>query len=722
MELREFAEQVLFATTLEEKLRRPGTLTDERPGPAMDAPPQPGRPSELRFKPPGSGNRDFPGVHRLEQERERGRLLHFFANHELLATELMALVLLRFPDAPPAFRRGVLQTLQEEQDHTRLYLRRMEQCGIRFGELPVSGYFWRSVSPMARPMDFVAGLSLTFEQANLDFCRHFAQGFNQVGDALTAELLEGIYRDEIAHVAHGLKWFRRWKDPAQSDWEAFCQTLQFPLSPRRAKGAGFNVEGRRAAGLDTEFIARLNAFSQSKGRTPTVHVFNPFTEGYMAKGVSFSPVKSQVQLARDLAVLPMYLAREDDVVLLPRRPSDTVLADLADAGFPVPEFVEVGIDRASESAAIQRLSSRKLGALRPWAWGPDSVERLGALFDSVTGDARPAEQCFNEGIAQLYSKAWSANFLRDLLVAWEQASPNVAGIRDWICPSSVVGREVSSWASAQEAIAHFRSAHPCRLVVKEALGLAGANALRLWEPTVLPAQEAWMCSALERGGRLVVEPWLDRVGEFSVHWEMRPDGLHLRGFAGLLSDHRGQYQGNWAEPRFATRPPHHAVSALAGRIAAMIPAAVIWLGTLLEPRLRDLGFLGPLGIDSFLYRDAQGSIRWKPVVEINPRCTMGRLTLELMRAVAPGSHARFRLVNRSQLRGLGVPGFPEFARTFCTTRTREREGEPVRRIREGCFCLTDSEQAEVCVAVFEVRRQPFNSPTAWETRHDGGMA
>jgi uncharacterized ferritin-like protein (DUF455 family) len=243
MEIREFAERVLFGTTLEEKLAQPASeLTDDRPGASHAAPEHPGRPADLRFKGPGRG-RDFPDLRALEQERERGRLLHFFANHELLATELMALVLLRFPEAPPAFRRGVVQTLQEEQDHTRMYCRRMAECGLTFGEMPVSGYFWRAVSPMAHPMDFVAGLSLTFEQANLDFSRQFAAAFQAVGDDRTAGLLEGIYRDEIAHVAHGLKWFRRWKNPALSDWEAFQSQLKFPLSPQRAKGSVLNVEG-----------------------------------------------------------------------------------------------------------------------------------------------------------------------------------------------------------------------------------------------------------------------------------------------------------------------------------------------------------------------------------------------------------------------------------------------------------------------------------------------
>src|SRR5579859_3266934 len=252
MELRQFAEEVLFAQTLEGKLLCPSNVTDERPGPAITAPAMPGRPPDLQFKPKNTGKAKLPSVRDLEQPAQRCRLLHFFANHELLATELMALVLLRFPDTPPAFRRGVLQTLREEQQHTRWYLDRMHECGISFGELPVSGYFWRSISSMESPLDYVAGLSLTFEQANLDFARSFSRAFAQVGDAESSRLLERIYQDEIGHVAYGLNWFRKWKDPKLSDWEAFCRQLKFPMSAQRAKGPGYNVAGRLAAGLDRE--------------------------------------------------------------------------------------------------------------------------------------------------------------------------------------------------------------------------------------------------------------------------------------------------------------------------------------------------------------------------------------------------------------------------------------------------------------------------------------
>ena len=60
MELREFAERVLFATTLDGKLSCPATITDERPGAALDAPAMPGRPAELRFKDQRTGKAGFP--------------------------------------------------------------------------------------------------------------------------------------------------------------------------------------------------------------------------------------------------------------------------------------------------------------------------------------------------------------------------------------------------------------------------------------------------------------------------------------------------------------------------------------------------------------------------------------------------------------------------------------------------------------------------------------
>lgn len=762
MELRDFAEQVLFATTLEDKLRCPDSLTDEHPGPPLIAPAAPGRPAGLHFKPQVSGKAEFPGLHQLENKTERGRLLHFFANHELLATELMALVLLKFPDAPTAFRKGLVQTLKDEQEHTRLYIGRMKACGIEFGELPVSGYFWRCVAPMEHPMDYVASLSLTFEQANLDFARHFARGFAAVGDEATAKLLEKIYRDEIGHVAYGLKWFRRWKQPEESDWDAFCRTLKFPLSPQRAKGFSLNVEGRRAAGLDPEFIARLNVYAQSKGRTPSVFVFNPFAEGRIAGGKTFNANKHQLQLARDLENLPQFLCRQDDVVLVERRPSVEFLSGIKAAGFALPEFVELnpGVEHRHDTSGslsplkrgegwsegilekwasspqtsppsgeerekttpkhvtgISELVHRKLGRLRPWAWGPDSLELLKPLFANVTGETRIADQRFNDRLAQLYSKAWSAEFLRSILCSSRREEALIeksendwslltsAATRDWLCSEAEVGVAVNSLDEALIAVQQIRSRGHHKVVVKEALGLAGSNALRLFEPEVLETHRRWMAKALSNGRTLVVEPWLERVLDFSIQLEMSADGLKLCGYTGLLNDAKGQFQGNFAESHHHKRIPAKVVALFhEPDISNRLLELYAGIFTALEAELCRVDFVGPIGIDAFVYRDAAGAVRLKPIVEINPRYTMGRVLVELMKQTCQGSCGIFRLVNQVQLRAAGVEGFSGFAQTLSERFPLQLEGEPLPRIKAGALCLNDPATAQACLAVFQVGR------------------
>ncbi|MEO0447580.1 MAG: DUF455 family protein, partial [Verrucomicrobiota bacterium] len=256
MEIRDFAERVLFANTLEEKLGKPDSpIVDLHPGRPLSHDTTPGRPSSLQF---GKGSTPpLPAEHQLRSEEERAILLHFFANHELLATELMALALLRFPEAPTDFRQGLYRTLREEQRHTRWYVKRLGECGLSFGDLPVNHYFWKAVSTMEQPLDYVSRLSLTFEQANLDYSFHYAGLLERSGDPKSATILQQIYRDEIRHVQYGLHWFRRWKPPHLSDWHAYSERLSFPLSPSRAKANGnapFNEEARLTAGLTPSFV------------------------------------------------------------------------------------------------------------------------------------------------------------------------------------------------------------------------------------------------------------------------------------------------------------------------------------------------------------------------------------------------------------------------------------------------------------------------------------
>jgi hypothetical protein len=333
------------------------------------------------------------------------------------------------------------------------------------------------------------------------------------------------------------------------------------------------------------------------------------------------------------------------------------------------------------------------------------LELLQPLLDKVTGEVRTTSQRFNERTARLYSKAWSAGFLRTVLArgALGTAVPTPEPL---LCTEDEAGVAVDTLEGALEAIAAIRRRGHHRVVAKEAHGLAGHNAIRLWEPQLSAAQKRWLAHALQNGRQLVIEPWLERELDFSIQLEMGLRGLKLCGYTGLINDPKGQFRANWAAANYNRRIPAN-VAALFGELADIsgcLQRLYRYILSLLEAELQHADFIGPVGIDAFVYRTPHGDCQLKPVVEINPRYTMGRLTLELMKRTCPGSCGLFRIVSRAQARAEGAADFAAYAVSLSERFPLRLEGEPMPKIREGALCLNDPAHAQVCLATFQVSR------------------
>ncbi len=701
IQLQEFAKQVLFGTTIEEKLGFPREeIIDTRPGNALKTPRKLARPAHLALRERGV-RANHPSSAKLIDEKERGRLLHFFGNHELLATELMALALLKFPEAPASFRQGVLETLKEEQIHTRIYMHRMKQCGVEFGELPLSDYFWKSVSSMEDPLDYVTRLSLTFEQANLDYSREYKKVFEAVGDPSTANILDRIYRDEIDHVGFGLKWFRRWKASGKSDWEAFRERLTFPLSPSRAKGNLFNTKGRSEAGLDEAFIKHLEIFNQSRGRTPSVFWLNPDAERFAAKNSAEDFAWESSALGNDLAFLPAFLSRQDDLLIMAEGPSSKFLRQIQSYGFHLPEILTRSAD---SSLPAPPPIPRKVGDIRPWAWTPESVSFFRKTFESVT---RPVDldTLWNERIRNLFSKSWSADWGRRLAAEFSG--------EDWIAPTDVYAETARNLEELIDLRRRFKSLGYGNIVCKAPFGTA-ANGIRciLAGEEIEPATAAWLGEAWNEQGSVVVEPWLERVFDFSVQLEKRDGELKTIGFTRLLNNARGQFRGIVANA-FCKGVDPETIRFLM-RQTGKRPRIYSWYEDTVMPRLGKAldhaGFRGPLGIDAFVYRDPSGSPRLKTIVEINPRYTMGRIAYELGQRNAASSPGFFQLLTRSQVRKAGSRNFPDFSEKLTKDHPVELTKEKKPRIVSGSFPLTDPLHAKRFLAVYHVRKKLEDLP------------
>jgi uncharacterized ferritin-like protein (DUF455 family) len=138
-------------------------------------------------------------------------LLHAVAHIELNAIDLAWDIIARFAaaDLPRAFCDDWVKVADEEAKHFELLSSRLDALGAAYGDLPAHDGLWQAAESTSH--DLLARLAiapLLLEARGLDVTPGMINKLEKVGDNDSAAVLNIIYRDEIGHVATGVRWFR----------------------------------------------------------------------------------------------------------------------------------------------------------------------------------------------------------------------------------------------------------------------------------------------------------------------------------------------------------------------------------------------------------------------------------------------------------------------------------------------------------------------------------
>jgi hypothetical protein len=271
-------------------------------------------------------------------------------------------------------------------------------------------------------------------------------------------------------------------------------------------------------------------------------------------------------------------------------------------------------------------------------------------------------------MAALYSKAWSAEQLRAFL----QASGH-----DWLCAEQVVGRGCSTVDEVAAQIEKLVAEGAAEIGIKAAVASSGREQIRCRGGSLREGQHSWLQNMLAKQGEVVVEPWLDKAMDLSLHFDIESTGsAKTLGWTRFFTDERGQYRGtmvgnlaNGVDVELARflygggRDPRR-LQRLGNELAAFLA----------EP-LAKAGYAGPVGVDALVYRDGK-VLRLKPVVEINPRFTMGRVAFKLKPRVNSARTALWLVLSRCEVAVSGCATLAEMA-------LRLQERWPVQLTKDG---------------------------------------
>jgi uncharacterized ferritin-like protein (DUF455 family) len=227
-------------------------------------PPRPARPERPLLRPP----KEMPKRRAFGSAAGRVALLRALAHIELNAIDLAWDIVARFrrEPLPRTFFDDWVGVAAEEAVHFELLVLRLADFGARYGDLPAHDGLWESAAATAD--DLLARLAvvpLVLEARGLDVTPEMAATLERVGDPESAAVLRRIYRDEIDHVAAGVRWFDELcRARGLIPDETFRQVV-----PRYFKGElkpPFNREARAAAGFPARYFEPL-----VRGGVPLLH-------------------------------------------------------------------------------------------------------------------------------------------------------------------------------------------------------------------------------------------------------------------------------------------------------------------------------------------------------------------------------------------------------------------------------------------------------------------
>jgi hypothetical protein len=354
-------------------------------------------------------------------------------------------------------------------------------------------------------------------------------------------------------------------------------------------------------------------------QNPDIFLFNPTCDFATANNtVSWQPNLLLQQMEREMGNLPQFLCKPGDIVLVQELPSSELLDKLKDAGFTLPSFLSVDKVLTSPSCL-----NGMLGNLRPWGWSPAVHHLLQPIkplcqrefSESPIAEWKPAHRT-------LFSRETARELLKNMLTHMGKVHFIDVDFLPQACSSpDEVDQLTKKWG---------------KIMVKMPWSSSGRGLQAVTRIPVHPSVKQRISGMLRSQGQVFVEPLHKKIQDLGFLYDITSEGIKFLGCSRFFTTLQGQYRGNYLNGY----PPDTSPELKTFLIMAENTLPEIHLQALSDMKIREL-YEGPLGIDTLIFENKDGSYVINPCLEINWRYTMGHVALQLERHIESGSTGTF---------------------------------------------------------------------------------
>jgi uncharacterized ferritin-like protein (DUF455 family) len=187
--------------------------------------------------------------------------VHAVAHIEFNAIDLAWDAVYRFRGMPAAFYADWVGVANDEARHFAMLRSRLRELDLDYGDFDAHNGLWEMAEKTAHDgLSRMALVPRVLEARGLDVTPGMIVKLRALGDDATADILEVILREEVAHVAAGSRWYR-WHceregiEPRAKFRELLAQYARAVLH------GPFYTQARLAAGFDPDELDSLQAES-----------------------------------------------------------------------------------------------------------------------------------------------------------------------------------------------------------------------------------------------------------------------------------------------------------------------------------------------------------------------------------------------------------------------------------------------------------------------------
>jgi len=228
-------------------------VCDAPPAVAAEMPTAAGRPERPSLVSP----RELPR-RSLASVEGRAALIHAVAHIEFNAINLAWDAVARFRGLPPEFYCDWVGVAVDEARHFTLLSARLGELGHEYGDFAAHDGLWdMAVRTAGSCLERMALVPRVLEARGLDVTPGMIARLRSVRDDATADILEIILREEVAHVAAGSRWFA-WCCAGQGIDPAATFEALIARHLRGSLRGPFNTEARLRAGFTEAELAQLD--------------------------------------------------------------------------------------------------------------------------------------------------------------------------------------------------------------------------------------------------------------------------------------------------------------------------------------------------------------------------------------------------------------------------------------------------------------------------------